>query len=684
MNIKTNMNILTFGTTPKMGTGYGIVLRHLNQNLKKKGYNVHQLGMYHIGEIDESLNLEEDERKQLEKFLKGEPIDKQYKDIILDKLDKIYPLLPVGEEQHGMDKMEQDIIMFNIDLLITFCDIWHPHFHYIPEVVKKTGVKWIHHLTLNSFPASPLITKWITHADHIVVPSDFCYDLITKAGFENVSMIPHGINTKVFKPFDKEKIKQLRKKFNEKEDDFIFFTIARNTQYQKGYPDLLEAFKIFLENEPGAKDNCKLHMHNNPNEPGGYPLMDFLTYQGLNDYTSITGFHRTNFTLPPKDMAEIVNMFDCFVIGSHGESFCYPLVESMACGKPVIAPDFSAMKDHMDKSKAGLAARIRGKYWTPILDQQVLVDTLDMAKKMGEIYNNRELGEKLGKKGVKYAKSLDWDKVMPKWFNLLDTFDMSKDKPLVSAMVLTHNRKEWVKEQIDSLLAQTYPNIEIIVVDDGSTDGTYGFLEKEYKDKIKLYKNETNQGCPKSRNIALKHSTGKYIAICDSDDINLPRRFEDEVCFLENNPKINLVTGAMSIIQDGKEQTPPPLGSNLPISFEVMIKEHAIPSPCVMFRKAVTDELGGFDEDIPIASDRDLWLKILQKGSAIFLDKLFVKYRIHTDNLSIKNVELREKCVKKILAKYGVGNMAENEISDVAESEIKKKESKKDSGEKKK
>ena len=94
-----------------------------------------------------------------------------------------------------------------------------------------------------------------------------------------------------------------------------------------------------------------------------------------------------------------------------------------------------------------------------------------------------------------------------------------------------------------------------------------------------------------------------------------------------------------------------------------------------MFRKKITDEIGGFDEDLAIASDRDLWLRILQKGSAIFLDKLFVKYRIHDDNLSIKNVQLREECVKKIMGKYRVKPMEEETGEEVG---LKEKEKKKE------
>ena len=124
---------------------------------------------------------------------------------------------------------------------------------------------------------------------------------------------------------------------------------------------------------------------------------------------------------------------------------------------------------------------------------------------------------------------------------------MDLNKALVSIVIPVHNGEKYIKESIDSCLAQTYSNIEIIVVDDKSTDSTLEIL-KEYGEKIKVFPVEKQNGLGNVINIGIRASKGKYIARMDADDIMCPDRIEKQVAYLENNPSCVAVGGQIDII----------------------------------------------------------------------------------------------------------------------------------------
>ncbi len=127
---------------------------------------------------------------------------------------------------------------------------------------------------------------------------------------------------------------------------------------------------------------------------------------------------------------------------------------------------------------------------------------------------------------------------------------------LVSVIIPVYNLEKYVKEAIKSIQNQTYENLEIIVIDDGSIDDTYNIVEKLAKEdnRIKLYKNEKNLKIVKTLNRALSLANGEYIARMDGDDISVPDRIEKKVRFLEENKDISLVgCSLISIDRQGHE-----------------------------------------------------------------------------------------------------------------------------------
>lgn len=186
---------------------------------------------------------------------------------------------------------------------------------------------------------------------------------------------------------------------------------------------------------------------------------------------------------------------------------------------------------------------------------------------------------------------------------------------LVSVIIPIYNVEKYVKEAIESIQKQTYKNIEIIIVDDGSTDNTYKIVEElAKKDKrIKLFKNEKNLKIVKTLNFALSMSNGEYIARMDGDDISALDRIEKKVKFLEENKEYDLVGCSMKAIDlDGNI-----IGQSIHFSNENLLKKtlkYVTPvSHIWVARKSLYDKLNGYRE-LPGVEDYDFVLRMTSIG----------------------------------------------------------------------
>ncbi|MCI8465867.1 MAG: glycosyltransferase family 2 protein [Lachnospiraceae bacterium] len=124
--------------------------------------------------------------------------------------------------------------------------------------------------------------------------------------------------------------------------------------------------------------------------------------------------------------------------------------------------------------------------------------------------------------------------------------------PLVSVIMPAYNGEKYIGEAIESVLNQTYGNLELIVVEDKSTDATPDLIRRYQDSRIRLYFNDRNQGIAYSTNLGIEKSRGKYIALLDDDDIALERRLEWQVDFLEKHEEIDVLGGRSALIdKDG-------------------------------------------------------------------------------------------------------------------------------------
>jgi glycosyltransferase involved in cell wall biosynthesis len=206
--------------------------------------------------------------------------------------------------------------------------------------------------------------------------------------------------------------------------------------------------------------------------------------------------------------------------------------------------------------------------------------------------------------------------------------------PLVSVVVPTYNRAGIVGQAIDSVLAQTYPRLELIVVDDGSRDDTPRLLAT-YGQRIRQLRQE-NRGVSAARNLGIQASAGELIALLDSDDYWLPGKLSAQVAFFEQHPESMLCQTEESWIRNGRRVNP----KERHRKYGGMIFEKTLPlclvSPsAVMLRRTLLDEVGLFDETLPACEDYDLWLRITWKYTVGLIETpLIVKRGGHADQLS--------------------------------------------------
>lgn len=217
--------------------------------------------------------------------------------------------------------------------------------------------------------------------------------------------------------------------------------------------------------------------------------------------------------------------------------------------------------------------------------------------------------------------------------------------PKVSVVIPVYNGEKFLSEAIESVINQTYSNWEIIVVNDGSTDGSIDILSN-YNRKLswKFYViNQKNYGPSIARNRAITKAKGEYIAFLDSDDTWLPEKLKKQVEFLELNRNIVLVYSDCYIIDSNGSmeennyfyRTKPFKGKTL----HNLLNNNFIPTSTVILRRRILNDIGLFNIKFRISQDYDLWLRIAEKYTIDFLDEPLAKYRFHTEGIS-RNVEL--------------------------------------------
>ncbi len=204
--------------------------------------------------------------------------------------------------------------------------------------------------------------------------------------------------------------------------------------------------------------------------------------------------------------------------------------------------------------------------------------------------------------------------------------------PQVSVIIPTYNRRTFVQQAIDSVLAQTYTDYEIIVVDDGSTDGTGEALAARYGDRIR-YVWQENQGESVARNCGIETSRAEYVAFLDSDDMWLPAMLRRLLAFFETKPEVAMVFCQKWLMDSSARQLDtPPQGLGLEPAdwtLERLCLENPVSLGAVLIRRSTLEQVGGFDPSIEFGEDWDLWLRLRRHWDFAFLPEPLTLIRVH-------------------------------------------------------
>ena len=211
--------------------------------------------------------------------------------------------------------------------------------------------------------------------------------------------------------------------------------------------------------------------------------------------------------------------------------------------------------------------------------------------------------------------------------------------PLVSVLMTVFNGERFLNATLASILGQTYRNIELLVIDDGSNDATWEMLSQvaAQDNRMQLLRHENNQGVPVAMNRLFKQANGTYVNRHDADDISHTERYTRQVAYLESHPEVGVIGTRVELI-DAADQ---PLDlsffvtrlGNAEIQAE-LLRTNCLCQGSVLFRRELLDRVGYYEEGNIGSEDYDLWLRMAEVTQFAVLDEILYQYRIHRQSLS--------------------------------------------------
>jgi alpha-1,3-rhamnosyltransferase len=226
---------------------------------------------------------------------------------------------------------------------------------------------------------------------------------------------------------------------------------------------------------------------------------------------------------------------------------------------------------------------------------------------------------------------------------------VSETEPLVTAVLVCWNHRRYVRAAIESVYSQTYKRLQVIVFDNGSTDGSrdeLAILAQEHPFKLVL---QENIGLVRTLNRGLQMAQGKYFAVLATDDIWLPAKIDKQVSFMEAHPDVHMTFGAMKTIDADGNDIDASSARSAYVPGEVrfsdcMAKPMSPNGPTIMCRTEILRDLDGYDEDIRI-EDAALLLAMISRGYRVYgLPDLLTKYRRHETNWTSQHTTWPDIC----------------------------------------
>lgn len=238
--------------------------------------------------------------------------------------------------------------------------------------------------------------------------------------------------------------------------------------------------------------------------------------------------------------------------------------------------------------------------------------------------------------------------------------------PTVSVVIPVYNQADLLDEALESIDAQTFDDVEAIVVDDGSEED-YSAVLDGYGEWVRVVTHDRNRGAAEARNTGMDHARGTYIAFLDADDLWRSTKLEKQVeVFEHGDDHLGLVyTGFVQYELDGFEWTRYPTASG-DVYVQELERDRIHPTSTVMIKRACTEVVGGFDRELPSRQDYDLWIRITERFTVSYVDEVLVEKREQPDSIS-KDFERRVQGDRAVMEKVrerirGFGFVTRNRI----------------------
>lgn len=210
--------------------------------------------------------------------------------------------------------------------------------------------------------------------------------------------------------------------------------------------------------------------------------------------------------------------------------------------------------------------------------------------------------------------------------------------PRISVLLPTYNRANYLAETISSVLAQTFDDFELVIVDDGSTDSTRALVES-YTDPRIRYIYRSNRGVSAALNTAWRAAQGEYVAMIGSDDVWLPGQIETLLRLIAPNPSLGLVYARAQAMNVQGELQPQILGSDMKFPNDPLaslLYGDCICGLACLIRRSILEQVGGFDESLIANEDWDLWIRMAEITRFAYHNEILARYRMHATSLTGK------------------------------------------------
>lgn len=251
-----------------------------------------------------------------------------------------------------------------------------------------------------------------------------------------------------------------------------------------------------------------------------------------------------------------------------------------------------------------------------------------------------------------------------------------KRTPLVSVLISAYNHEHYVEKAIDSVMAQTYRPLELLVVDDGSTDKTLEAIRRAHErwNGNFSYESQANRGVNPTLNDLIRRSRGRYICLFSSDDWMLPDKTKIQVAYMEQHPEVGMVYSKSLVFNHRTKRLAPAASKRKDFPsgwiFPDLLQEDFIVAVSNLLRRNCLERVGLLDEK-SVVSDWDLWLRVAARYQIHHLDRPLVVYRVHGDN-AINYMPLKMlRHTRRVLEKYcRDGTVLEKRIQALALEEL--------------